>query len=81
MSNAEDLGAADADDDDAFDDLVDIKTACRIVGGSKPVHPTTIHRFVREGRLSPPLKIGKQVTRFSKRRLLADIARAADAAE
>jgi predicted DNA-binding transcriptional regulator AlpA len=39
--------------------LLDCKAMCRKVGGTKPVHPSTLYRLIRKGGLVPkPVKIG-----------------------
>jgi hypothetical protein len=55
------------------DDLVPIVTACRLLGGDEtPLNPSTVWRWVKAGRISPPLKIGPGTVRFSRRKLVAE---------
>jgi predicted DNA-binding transcriptional regulator AlpA len=59
------------------DALLDDDAACRFLGGTKPIHPTTLYRGVKAGRFSPPIKIGPQTNRWIRRELQADIDRLA----
>ena len=36
------------------DDHIDCHAACALVGGTRPVHPTTLWRWIKAGRISPP---------------------------
>jgi hypothetical protein len=55
------------------DDLVPIVTACRLLGGDEtPLNPSTVWRWVKAGRISPPLKIGPGTVRFRKSVLVAE---------
>jgi predicted DNA-binding transcriptional regulator AlpA len=56
---------------DEDDEFVDTKTACAIIGGSKPVHPAALWRGVRDGRYPKPVHIGPNSVRFIKRELRA----------
>lgn len=59
----------------AQEDFLDVKAACAALGGSRPIHPATLYRWIRAGRISPPVKLGPNTRRFSRRALLADIDR------
>jgi predicted DNA-binding transcriptional regulator AlpA len=57
------------------DDLLDVKAACRFIGGSKPIDPATLWRGVKSGRYSKPINIGAQSVRWLRSELAADRAR------
>jgi predicted DNA-binding transcriptional regulator AlpA len=59
------------------DELLDKAAACRFLGGSKPIHKTTLWRGVKSGRYSRPISIGPQIVRWRKSELAADIERMA----
>jgi predicted DNA-binding transcriptional regulator AlpA len=60
-----------------MEDLVDVTVACRILGGTTPIHRATLFRGVKSGRFSPPIKIGAKSARWRRSELLADIERLA----
>ena len=62
---------------DDFDDFVDVNAACAVLGGNRPIHRATLYRWIRAGRIAPPIKLGPNTRRFSRRALLDDIARIA----
>jgi predicted DNA-binding transcriptional regulator AlpA len=50
-----DIGNAPVDE--PFDiDLIDIRELCRLLGGSRPVHPSTAYRLIQAGKLPPANK-------------------------
>lgn len=55
-------------------DLIDAKTACALIGGTRPISPPTLYRLVHRGVLPPPVKIGLRVSRWHR----ADIERAVE---
>jgi predicted DNA-binding transcriptional regulator AlpA len=57
------------------DELLDVKAACRFIGGSKPIDPATLWRGVKSGRYSKPINIGRQSVRWLRSELAADRAR------
>lgn len=58
--------------DDA-DDLIPSVEACRVLGGAEcPINPSTLWRWVKAGRISPPLKIGPGTVRFRRSVLIAE---------
>jgi hypothetical protein len=64
--------------DDA--DLYDIDFLCHYFGGtSSPLHPSTIYRIVREGRISRPIKTALNSNRWLGREIKADRQRLIDA--
>jgi predicted DNA-binding transcriptional regulator AlpA len=40
------------------DESWDIREVCKYFGGSKPLHPATIYRHIKNGLISPPDHIG-----------------------
>jgi predicted site-specific integrase-resolvase len=55
-------------------DLITTVAACRVAGGDEsPVNPSTLWRWVKAGRISPPIKVGPGTARFSKRKLLNEL--------
>ena len=52
---------------------LDIRAACEFVGGTKPVHPSTLWRWVKAGRISPPKNVGPNIVRFDPEILRADV--------
>lgn len=55
-------------------DLVTTVEACRIAGGANdPVNPSTLWRWVKAGRISPPIKPGPGTARFRRSKLLAEL--------
>ena len=52
------------------DSLCDVREACRVLGGSKPINPATLYRGVKQGRYPAPIKIGPQLSRWILSELL-----------
>lgn len=44
--------------------LLDRAETCRFFGGSRPIHPATLYRGIREGRFPRPVKIGAGTSRW-----------------
>jgi predicted DNA-binding transcriptional regulator AlpA len=41
------------------DELLDRRAVCRLLGGSRPIHVSTLYRtFIKKGRFPKPVKIG-----------------------
>ena len=59
------------------DEYLDVKAACRFIGGSKPINPSTLWRGVKERRYSPPDHIGPNMVRWRRSRLARDLERIA----
>jgi predicted DNA-binding transcriptional regulator AlpA len=57
--------------------LLDVKAACQLIGGSRPIHPATFWRGVKAGRYSKPIAVGPNLRRWYQSELEADVARAA----
>jgi predicted DNA-binding transcriptional regulator AlpA len=45
-------------------DLLDKAETCRLFGGTRPIHPATLYRGIRDGRYPRPLKIGPGSSRW-----------------
>jgi hypothetical protein len=61
-------------------DLIPIGTACRILGGDEsPLNPSTVWRWIKAGRISPPLKLSPGTVRFRRSVLIAERDRMASA--
>lgn len=55
------------------DDLITTAAACRLLGGNEtPIHPATLWRWVKAGRISPPLRVGRTMVRYRRSRLIAE---------
>ena len=39
--------------------LLDRKAACEFFGGTRPLHPATLYRWIARGRFPKPLKVGR----------------------
>jgi predicted DNA-binding transcriptional regulator AlpA len=39
-------------------ELLDRNAACEFFGGTKPIHPASLYRGVRQGRYPKPVKVG-----------------------
>jgi predicted DNA-binding transcriptional regulator AlpA len=59
------------------DEYLDVKAACRFIGGTKPINPSTLWRGVKERRYSPPDRIGPNMVRWRRSRLARDLERIA----
>ena len=51
-------------------DLIDTEAACSIVGGTKPIHRSTLWRLVKAGKLPPP---NKRLRRWDRRAFIAAV--------
>jgi predicted DNA-binding transcriptional regulator AlpA len=56
-------------------ELLDVDAACAFIGGSRPIHPSTLWRFVKSGRISRPIRLGPQSVRWRRSELERDIER------
>lgn len=76
QSSTEALRAFTAGNDPASEtstdeiDLIDTDTACAIVGGTKPVHRSTLWRLVKAGKLPAP---NKKLRRWHRRPFVAAV--------
>jgi hypothetical protein len=50
-----------------------IAKACEIIGGDKPIAPSTFYRGVKAGRYRPPIKVGENTSRVDLDGLADDI--------
>lgn len=55
--------------------FIDIKEACRIIGGNRPIHPATYWRGVKAGRWPAPEELTPGVKRIDLDKLAASINR------
>jgi predicted DNA-binding transcriptional regulator AlpA len=55
------------------DELLDLKTVCRLFGGSKPIHPSTLYRGIATGRYPAPIKVGPNTSRWASAECAAAI--------
>ena len=46
------------------DELLDLKTVCRRIGGTKPINAATLYRGIRAGRYPAPIKISPNASRW-----------------
>lgn len=55
-------------------DLITVGAACRLAGGDEtPIHPSTLWRWVKAGRISPPVKLGRNTARYRRSVLLREL--------
>ena len=59
------------------DEYLDVKAACRFIGGTKPIDPSTLWRNVKAGRYSPPDHVGPNMVRWRRSKLARDLERIA----
>jgi predicted DNA-binding transcriptional regulator AlpA len=52
---------------------LDTHAACALIGGNRPIHPSTLWRWVKAGRIKPPVKMGPNTVRFRRTQLAADL--------
>jgi hypothetical protein len=62
------------------DEWLDIPAICAVIGGNRPIHPSTYYRGVKAGRYSPPEQRGANVKRVSRKKIEADLRRLAGGA-
>jgi len=46
--------------------LMDRTAVCYFFGGSKPINPATLYRWIRAGRAPRPVKVGPGASRWLK---------------
>jgi predicted DNA-binding transcriptional regulator AlpA len=39
-------------------DLLDRRAVCELLGGSRPINPSTLYRQIKAGRFPQPIKVG-----------------------
>lgn len=39
-------------------DLIDLRECCRLLGGNRPLNPSTLYRYVAKGLWPRPAKVG-----------------------
>ena len=48
----------------AFCELLDREAFCRLFGGTRPLHPATLYRGIRQARFPKPVKVGPGTSRW-----------------
>jgi predicted DNA-binding transcriptional regulator AlpA len=56
-------------------ELLDTGAACRLLGGTRPIHPASLYRGIKRGIYPMPVKIGENSSRWLRSELLDYIAR------
>lgn len=56
-------------DDDI--ELITVHECCRILGGSRPLHPATFYRRIEAGLYPKPVKPGPNTSRWIRSEILA----------
>jgi predicted DNA-binding transcriptional regulator AlpA len=52
------------------DDLLSIKEVCRFFTGEKhPIDPSTVYRWVKKGKIPPPIRISPALQRWRRSEL------------
>jgi predicted DNA-binding transcriptional regulator AlpA len=46
------------------DDKLDLRSVCRLIGGSKPINPSTLYRGIAAKRYPKPVKVGPGSSRW-----------------
>jgi predicted DNA-binding transcriptional regulator AlpA len=47
-------------------DLIDVRAACAIIGGSKPISRSTFYEGIAAGRYPPPVRVAPHTVRWPK---------------
>lgn len=50
--------------DSGLHDLLDVDAVCRFFGGTRPIHPATLYRGIKQGRFPRPVKVGPGCSRW-----------------
>ena len=58
--------------------LGSIEAACRLIGGDKPIDPSTYYRGVKRGFYPAPFKVGPNISRVDLDRLDETLRRRAE---
>lgn len=58
----------------SFPDRVTVQEACKIIGGDRPIHPTTYYRGAKAGIYPPPDRVSPNISRVNTKKLMAAIA-------
>lgn len=56
------------------DDLLDCRTVCAMIGGTRPIDPATLYRSIKRGALPAPVKVGPNSSRWLRREIEAALA-------
>lgn len=46
------------------DELLDLKSVCRLFGGTRPIDPATLYRGIKTKRYPAPIKVGPNTSRW-----------------
>ena len=46
------------------DNHLDLRSVCRLIGGTKPLHPATLYRGIAAKRYPKPIKVGPGSSRW-----------------
>jgi predicted DNA-binding transcriptional regulator AlpA len=60
-------------------ELLDRRAVCALLGGSKPLNPSTLYRGIRQGRFPQPLKVGPGSSRWIREELESALRRMTEA--
>lgn len=72
--------SGDFRNDDPAEFLVDEHHALALLGGKdSPIHRSTLWRGIKSGRYPPPVKVGPNINRWDRRKLIAVVEEAASA--
>lgn len=63
---------------DRDDEWLDIPAACAVIGGNRPVHPSTYYRGVKAGIYPAPEKRGRNISRVRGSKLQASLRQLAE---
>jgi predicted DNA-binding transcriptional regulator AlpA len=51
------------------DDKLDLRSVCRLIGGTKPIDASTLYRGIKAGRYPKPVKVGPGSSRWLRSEL------------
>jgi hypothetical protein len=60
------------------EEWLDIPATCAVIGGTRPVHPSTFYRGVKAGLYPAPEQRGLNIKRVNRRKLNASLRRLAE---
>jgi hypothetical protein len=63
------------------DEWLDVFATCAVIGGTKPVHPSTFYRGVKAGIYPAPEKRGRNISRVNHRKLQESLSHLAETAK
>jgi hypothetical protein len=62
------------------DEWLDMPATCAVIGGNRPIHPSTYYRGVKAGLYPAPEKRGRNVSRVNHDKLKASLRKLAEPA-